>query len=187
MGDTTKLHYSQTTSTARKPLAGFCTSTKLHYSQTISNASNSSMQFCTSTKLHYSQTNLFVFEPFTEFCTSTKLHYSQTAAGGGVPALLFCTSTKLHYSQTSNSASISVSTRGKSGYEPPEANLTSVISTYILEFAQINVNSQAPFHWKFFTLHAIQQQHMISVVDCRFQEALHIRIIKKAAQVHQYK
>ncbi len=143
--------------------------------------------FCTSTKLHYSQTCPSITSIAHLFCTSTKLHYSQTRQRVFPFLDKFCTSTKLHYSQTSNSASISVSTRGKSGYEPPEANLTSVISTYILEFAQINVNSQAPFHWKFFTLHAIQQQHMISVVDCRFQEALHIRIIKKAAQVHQYK
>ena len=143
--------------------------------------------FCTSTKLHYSQTLCVLVKFFFWFCTSTKLHYSQTKQLGKIREALFCTSTKLHYSQTSNSASISVSTRGKSGYEPPKANLTSVIPTYILEFAQINVNSQTPFHWKFFTLHAIHQQHMISVVDRRFQKALHIRIIKKAAQVHQYK
>ena len=59
------------------------------------------------------------------FCTSTKLHYSQTSTAASSGRRQFCTSTKLHYSQTSNLkfASISASTRRKSGYGPPEGNL----------------------------------------------------------------
>ena len=56
VGDTTKLHYSQTGGNEHNEREPFCTSTKLHYSQTGYQDQITAALFCTSTKLHYSQT-----------------------------------------------------------------------------------------------------------------------------------
>ena len=102
--------------------------------------------------------------------TTLKLHYSQTA---GTQRGLFQpikTTLKLHYSQTSNSHPCG----NIHGYEPlRECNFI-----FILEFAQVVVNSQPLFTWQFFSGDTVQQKHTVTMLQHGFQKQLHTVICK---------
>ena len=115
----------------------------------------------TTLKLHYSQTYGFVFLRTEKIKTTLKLHYSQTFHYGMARFWKIKTTLKLHYSQTSNSRPYG----NIHGYEPlRECNFTS-----ILEFAQVNVNSQPLLMRQFFPGNAIDQKHAVSMIQYRFQ------------------